>query len=109
MHLDTILVVPFDDSVNFLSIPALNDHRSFIIHLPDEIVIFRIGLLRRSRLLPVGFWIKLLFFYFREVGPDQFSVQDTVLPPEPTTTTMIHFYYGARQERRDLEKSYLKW
>jgi len=88
VNLDTILIVPLDDPVNFFSILKQDHHGRLAVHLADEVVIFRIGLLGRSRFFSIQFGVKLLFD-FSQVWPDQFSVQDCLFLLQFTATFAI--------------------
>ena len=68
MHLDAVLVVPFNNAANFLAVFEENDHRSSAVHLTDKIIIFSIRLLRRRGLLP--FRLGILLLNFRQIWPN---------------------------------------
>lgn len=105
MDLNTTLVVPLDNSVNFFSILKQDHHGCLAVHLADEIVIFRVCLLRWSRLFSVRFGIEL-FFDFSQVWPDQFSIQDCLFPP-PVTATCCASSLWKGTGKRDMKISTL--
>ncbi len=94
MNLDTILIVPLDDPVNCFSILKQDHHGRLAVHLADEVVILRIGLLGRSRFFSIHLGVKLLFD-FSQVWPDQFSVQDCLfLLQLPATFAILSSWKG---------------
>jgi hypothetical protein len=48
MDFDAVLIIPFNDSSNFLPVRELDDHRGFRGHLLDIIIIFGVRYLRRN-------------------------------------------------------------
>lgn len=106
MYFDAILIVPFDDSVNLLSILKQDHHGCLAVHLADEIVIFCVCLLRWSRLLSVRFRRIELFLDFSQVWPDQFSIQDCLFPP-PITALRFDSSLEKATGKRDMKISTL--
>jgi hypothetical protein len=76
VNLNAIPVIPFNDAVNFFTICQEDHHRSLVIHLPNEIVILSICLIRRSWFFSPFWFRRILFLDLIQVRSNQFSIQD---------------------------------
>ena len=76
VNLYAIPVVPFNDAMNLLAICQKDHHRSLVVHLPNEIIVFSICLIRRSRFFAPFWFCRILFLDLIQVRSNQFSIQD---------------------------------